>query len=110
MALQVIPNPYIAPGVNIYPDLISRIASAMGVNESDIIGRSRKKRIMAARQIFCYVLRVKYKLSLSCTGNVTGLDHASVLHNVRVISGDIDTFNLTGKVPERLKGGFELIV
>ncbi len=72
-------------------DVIKRVAEATKIPEKDIIGRSRRKPIAAARQIAVYLCREILGASLMDIGmHFGGRDHTTILHACRSIEKKIN--------------------
>lgn len=53
-----------------------------GVTREELLGRSRFRRIVKARRLFCYYARESLGCSSSQTADFLGLDHSSVVHHI----------------------------
>ena len=62
-------------------DVIRRVSEVTSVSEKDIVGQSRKKELVEARQITAYLSREILGASLSSIGiYLGGRDHTTILH------------------------------
>lgn len=73
--------------------IITIVASALSISKEDILGKSRKREIVEARQLTQYFIRTTCpKLSLEAIGELTGgKDHATVLHSCKSVTNLMDT-------------------
>ena len=100
-------NPYYIPGLtssnNLYMSIIRETVISycnknmsklypnkrdkyIEVTEESIQGRSRKRENVTARQLFCYVARLKTPSSYSYIGSYIGnRDHATVMHSIKTV-------------------------
>jgi chromosomal replication initiator protein len=62
---------------------LHRMAQALRVSESELLGRSRQARIVQARQAAMYTLRCGAGLSLPRIARIFERDHTTVLHAIR---------------------------
>lgn len=64
------------------------VLSEMGVTIEELKGRSRKLRIVFARQILSYLLYTSpnSNLSLASVGKMLNRDHTSIVHSVKVVA------------------------
>lgn len=63
--------------------IVVRVAQRHGVSSADILGKSRCRPIMAARQEAIYHVVVETGMSLPMIGRRFGRDHTTILHNFR---------------------------
>jgi chromosomal replication initiator protein len=74
------------------PDaIIRRAAAAFGVTPKELLGPSRLRNVLLARQVAMYLVREVCRLSLPRTGAVFGRDHTTVLHACRKVAAAIET-------------------
>ena len=67
-------------------DIINRVCTAFSVTEEEIIGQSRRKNIVEARQVVAYLSRKVLDMSLSAVGlHLGGRDHTTIMHAQRKI-------------------------
>lgn len=66
-------------------DIVTAVADAFGVSAKELLGPSRLKTVMLARQTAVYLARTVGKLSLPAVGRAFGRDHSTVLHAVRKV-------------------------
>jgi chromosomal replication initiator protein len=67
-------------------DIINRVCTAFSVTEEEIIGQSRRKNIVEARQVVAYLSRKVLDMSLSSVGlHLGGRDHTTIMHAQRKI-------------------------
>lgn len=65
--------------------LVNRACRACGVSKADLLSNSRKRDVVVARQMLCYVLRKKGYVWQMC-GRVVDRDHATAMHGARVFA------------------------
>ncbi|QEL14525.1 DnaA/Hda family protein [Limnoglobus roseus] len=66
-------------------DIVAAVAASFGVSPKELLGTSRLKTVMLARQTAIYLARTASKLSLPAVGREFGRDHSTVLHAVRKV-------------------------
>ena len=67
-------------------EIIRKVSNLTKINESDIVGKSRRAEIVEARQISIYLCRDILGSSLASIGmHFSGRDHTTVLHACKVI-------------------------
>jgi chromosomal replication initiator protein len=72
--------------------VIAAVIQQYGVAQDDLIGKGRRKEIVAPRQVAMYLLREETGASLVDIGNeLGGRDHTTVLHGIRQIEKAIGT-------------------
>ena len=68
-------------------EIIRKVSNLTKINESDIVGKSRRAEIVQARQISIYLCRDILGSSLASIGmHFSGRDHTTVLHACKVIN------------------------
>jgi chromosomal replication initiator protein len=72
-------------------DILRAVSEASGVSVEDIKGECRRKKIIAARQMYCYLARKAGKWSYWRIGNIIGKDHASAMHSCKEIKKMLET-------------------
>lgn len=66
--------------------VLAAVIAQYGVSSDDLIGKGRRKEIVAPRQVAMYLLREETGASLVDIGNeLGGRDHTTVLHGIRQI-------------------------
>lgn len=70
--------------------IIRRVAAAFGVSEKELLGPSRLRGVLVARQVAMYLVRELAGLSLPRIGAAFGRDHTTVLHACRKIEAETD--------------------
>jgi chromosomal replication initiator protein len=84
-------------------DVVRRVSEVTAVTEKDIVGQSRKKGLVEARQITAYLCREVLGASLSSIGiYLGGRDHTTILHAYKNIDEKI-------KVDKRIRHQVESI-
>jgi chromosomal replication initiator protein len=79
-------NQYIPP-----KEVIKKIISFYDLNESEILGHSRKKELVKPRQIVMYLLRNELKYSYTNIAEKMGnRDHTTVIHACKKITKEIE--------------------
>lgn len=63
--------------------VMAHCASKFGIQVAELRSGSRTRRVVAARHLAMYLLRVRGELSLTEIGDAVGCDHSSVLHALR---------------------------
>ena len=68
------------------------VAEQCGVDEEQLLGRSRRQEIALARQVAMYLMREETQVSLPQIGNALGgRDHTTVMHGHAKIAGLLET-------------------
>lgn len=75
----VVPPP--SPTARRYVHVLHDVATRHGVEVQDIVGRSRARRLVAARQEAFYLMK-EHGYSLSQIGRFCNRDHTTVMHGV----------------------------
>jgi chromosomal replication initiation ATPase DnaA len=66
-------------------DVIDIVAQEFNVTKDSILSKSRKRIYVEPRQVISYILKTKYKITLSTIGEfVGGRDHTSIIHYLDV--------------------------
>lgn len=91
---QKIINYWVIPGIKEqYFDIEKFIKELVELIERQtkvpINTRTRIREVCEGRQLACFILR-KYNLSLNRIGNMFNIDHATVLHSIKVVNEFID--------------------
>ena len=68
-----------------HEQLLSIVSQVTGVSQSDILSSARYRNICVAKQLYSYFLRSKFKLKLKDISGIMNNNHASVIHNLKVI-------------------------
>lgn len=92
---KLAPPEYAQPWLRI----LTAVADSLEVSNAELVGTSRRKEIVFARQVAMYLCRTRLGLSYSELGRIFGgRDHATVIHSVRKIETlqqvDTNTHNL----------------
>ena len=67
-------------------DVVRKVVEITGINESNIVGKSRKKEFVEARQTAMFLCRSLLDTSLSSVGMYFGgRDHTTVMHAIKTI-------------------------
>ena len=67
-------------------DVVRKVVETTGIDESSIVGKSRKKEIVEARQTAMYLCRDLLDASLSSVGvHFGGRDHTTVMHAIKSV-------------------------
>lgn len=64
-------------------DIVCLVAADHGLTSADLYGRSRTRRVVAARQAAMLAVRRQTDMSLSEIGRLFDRDHTTVLHGIR---------------------------
>lgn len=84
------------------------VAAAHRITPEDIIGKSRVKKIVAARQQCCWLLRMKTGMSFPQIGFFLGYDdHSTAMHGVKKFQAEIDQHTNIMNLVERILDGEE---
>jgi chromosomal replication initiator protein len=81
-------------GVEMTPRIIQAVEKALGYSREQLSSRNRKRPLVEARQIFCYLMRKHTKLSLEEISSYILRDHATVIHSCKV-AGNLITYDTT---------------
>ena len=94
-----------SPGLNPTPQLILEEVSAFtGIPKDKIIGTSKSKDIVMARQIMIYLITEMTDLSLPAIGRFIGRDHTTALYGRDKIAAKIKTDqNLANTIQDLIK-------
>ena len=68
--------------------IVKRVAAAFGVKEAELLGPSRFRAVLRARQVAMYLVRELAGLSLPRIGAAFGRDHTTVLHACRKVEDE----------------------
>jgi chromosomal replication initiator protein len=68
--------------------IVERVARAFDVSPKEILGPSRQRLVLTARQVAMTLVRELAGLSLPQIGAAFGRDHTTVLHAVRKVADD----------------------
>lgn len=71
-------------------DIITDIAAEFGVDVMALLSTSRKRLVVDAREVTCYVLHRLSGWSSTMTGITLGLNHATVLHSCKNVQTWLD--------------------
>ena len=67
-------------------DVVRKVVELTGVDENNIVGKSRKKEIVEARQTAMFLCRTLLDASLSSVGMFFGgRDHTTVMHAIKAV-------------------------
>ena len=67
-------------------DVVRKVVEITGINENNIVGKSRKKEFVEARQTAMFLCRSLLDASLSSVGMYFGgRDHTTVMHAIKTI-------------------------
>ena len=67
------------------------VCTERNVSYVEILGKSRKRKVVVARQLFHFFAKKLTQLSLAAIGYETNNDHATVLNSVKVINNLCET-------------------
>lgn len=85
--------------------IMKRVASMFGVSVKELLGTSRLRNVVLARQVAMYLAREVVGLSLPRIGTAFGRDHTTVLHSCRKVESEMETdAALRGRVNELRRG------
>jgi chromosomal replication initiator protein len=78
-----------SPGADV-PTIIKRVAAVFGVSETELLGPSRLRGVLTARQVAMYVARELTGMSYPRLATAFGgRDHTTVLHACRKVEGEM---------------------
>jgi hypothetical protein len=81
------------PNTRRAPDIIRAVLAVTHVSHNDFMSGRRARNVTQARQIAYYFMRHFTRLSLPQIGaRVGGKDHSTVLHGIRRVARDAETF------------------
>ncbi|AKI98165.1 chromosomal replication initiator protein DnaA [Kosmotoga pacifica] len=69
--------------------LIKAVEKVMGVTREEIMGVSRTKNVVKARQLFIYILKQEYGKTVQEIAQLTGKKHSTVIHSIKKISNSV---------------------
>lgn len=72
--------------INTPEKVLETIASFYEVSQQDILGKSRQKRLVWARQILMYLLRTELKMSLLKIASFLNRDHTTIMHGCEQVA------------------------
>jgi chromosomal replication initiation ATPase DnaA len=80
---------YVYPGLKMIPngtisEKLIAICKANDVTIEEIKSSSRKYRLVAVRQSFCFLSKKKTTLSLNQIGSLIDRNHATVIHSIKM--------------------------
>ncbi|TYB87239.1 MAG: chromosomal replication initiator protein DnaA [Kosmotoga sp.] len=71
--------------------IISTIENLLDVERKKIFGKSRKKNVVLARQIFIYVLKNEFGRSITEIGKLINRTHSTVIHSLKKIEKSVSS-------------------
>ncbi|MBI2624721.1 MAG: chromosomal replication initiator protein DnaA [Candidatus Nealsonbacteria bacterium] len=75
-----------------FKKIVQAVTEFYGLSEKDVLGKSRKKEIVRARQISMFLLRTELKNSFPDIGRkFTGKDHTTAIHSFNKIRKETET-------------------
>ena len=83
--------------------ILNIVAQEWGLKGSDLLKKTREKRIREPRQFAQYFLREHRGLTLKEVGQVFGNDHTTIIHNVRAIGYEISKYGWATEKHDRIK-------
>lgn len=63
-------------------EILQKVCDASGIMPHDILSKTRKREIVIARQLFCYITVKYFNYTLKNVGNFLNRDHSTVVHSV----------------------------
>ncbi len=67
--------------------IIDTVCSTLKLPKENVLGTNRKKELVFAREIICFVLRNGFDLKLKQIGKLlAGRDHSTVLHGIKALT------------------------
>lgn len=92
-------------------DIINRVADLTNIRTEEIVGPSRRKEIVEARQISVYLCRELLGLSLSTIGmHFGGRDHTTALHACNKVKRSLKSDKRFNRIVGRVKDDFSFAI
>jgi len=66
-------------------EVIRRVAAIAGVPVAELLGRSRRREVVRARQVAMWLIATGLGYTASLTGRLLQRDHSTVLHAIRCV-------------------------
>lgn len=88
------------------PGIMRRVASAFRITEKELLGPSRLRTVLTARQVAMYLVRELTGLSLPRAAAAFGRDHTTVLHACRKVEASLESDAMLAATVRRLRGEF----
>lgn len=63
-------------------EILQKVCDASGIMPHDILSKTRKREVVIARQLFCYLTMTYYNYTLVQVGRFLSRDHSTVIHSV----------------------------
>lgn len=63
-------------------EILQKVCDASGIMPHDILSKTRKREVVIARQLFCYLTMTYYNFTLVQVGRFLSRDHSTVIHSV----------------------------
>lgn len=63
-------------------EILQKVCDASGIMPHDILSKTRKREVVIARQLFCYLTMTYYNYTLVQVGRFLNRDHSTVIHSV----------------------------
>lgn len=63
-------------------EILQKVCDASGIMPHDILSKTRKREVVIARQLFCYLTMTYYNYTLVQVGRFLARDHSTVIHSV----------------------------
>ena len=63
-------------------EILQKVCDASGIIPHDILSKTRKREVVIARQLFCYLTMTFYNYTLVQVGRFLNRDHSTVIHSV----------------------------
>jgi chromosomal replication initiator protein len=71
--------------------IITTIENLLDVERKKIFGKSRKKNVVLARQVFIYILKNDFGRSITEIGKLINRTHSTVIHSLKKIEKSISS-------------------
>lgn len=62
--------------------ILQRVCDASGIMPHDVLSKTKKREVVIARQLFCYITIKYFNYTLKTVGNFLIRDHSTVIHSV----------------------------
>lgn len=66
--------------------ILQRVCDVTGIMPHDVFSNTRKREIVIARQLFCYVTMTHYTYTWVSIGKFLNRDHSTIIHSVKTYS------------------------
>jgi chromosomal replication initiation ATPase DnaA len=67
-------------------EILQKVCDVTGIMPHDIFTPTRKREVVIARQLFCYVTMTHYHFTWVAVGKFLNRDHSTIIHSVKTYS------------------------